>query len=162
MEYKINKEDYQKVLSKFYFYKVKWLLILTIVAIAFGTYGLLVGIFSDKGAFKYMGYGYGCGVLFLFAYIVGAKTYKKQSLNAMKFNNNNEIECRMERNEDSIKLYDLTNDNHSTIKIEDVTQIVTYMHREYSIIVCGQRAFIVKNNEIIDNLKQEINERVKN
>ncbi len=161
MEYKINKEDYEKMLSKFYSHKVKWLLILAFMAIVFGTYCLFVGIFSDKGAFKYMGGGYGCFVLFLYVYIAGGKTYKKQSLNAIRFNDNNEIECYMEQQDNSIKLYDLTNDNHSTIKIEDITGIKTFNDKEYSFIVCGQRVFIVKNNEVMDNLKQQLEKNKK-
>ena len=80
----------------------------------------------------------------------------------VSFNNNNEIEYRMERNDNSIKLYDLTNDNHSTIKIEDITQIKTFKDKEHAFIVCGQKAFIVKNNEIIENIKKEIETRETN
>ncbi|MBQ3502569.1 MAG: hypothetical protein IJA72_02790 [Clostridia bacterium] len=157
MEYKINKEDYKKMLSKFYFNKFKWYLIFALIATLFGTYCLIVGIvYDDKETIKYAVNGYSFAVIFLLVYVIGIKTSKKQSLNATRFNDNNEIEFRMEREEDSIKLYDLTNDNYSTIKIQDITKVVAFKDKEYSFIVCEYRAFIVKNNEIIDNLKQEI------
>ena len=157
MDYKINKEDYKKMLSKFYFYKLKWLLIFALVALLFGTYCLIVGIiYDDKEMIKYAVNSYSFSVLFVLGYVISGTTYKKQSLGISGFNTHDEIEYRIERNDDLIKLYDMTNDNHSTIKIADITKIKTFKDKEFCFIICEHKALIVKNNEIIENIRKEI------
>lgn len=160
MNYKITKKDYKKFLRRFYLYYTKIIPIGLLIGLLLGIYLLCIGLFVASKELKNSINIFMIVFCIFIGYIISLNSYIKKSLTSNRIGDQDSFDFFCERIDNEIKIHNLSNNTSKTIGIDEISKIVTF--KDFSVIVCGFRAMIITNIEMISSLKTEIENRNNN
>ncbi|MBQ3502570.1 MAG: hypothetical protein IJA72_02795 [Clostridia bacterium] len=160
MDYSISKQDLKKLLAKLYLHMRNNLAIILLFGWGLELFTIFNCIFGNMYELSDV---ITMGLIDLVAsllFISGMIKYVNYCIKFNKFDNVNVIEYSFEKEDNNIKIYTKTNDTNVIIPIDEINEIVKF--KKFSFVIYGKTAKPVINNEIIENIRKEINTKERN
>lgn len=154
INYSITKKELKHLLLKLYLHLRNNFAIILLIGWGYEFFIIFNCIFGNAYSLSDI---ISMGLVDFFAtlfFILGMIKYVRYCIKFNNFSNVDVIEYSFEKLDDCVKIYTKANDNTLIFQISDIKEIICF--KNYSFIIYDKFAKPVKNGELLDSIKKEL------